>query len=146
MKNKKFMVVKEEVSKIVKLEKSEKNSYKVTPKNKLKIKGTINVTEMRIASDDFANVVIQKKVAKKMKEFIRFITDSEEETGESVREALNEVTRYRSILEKKYQDYLEASVLEEALHKLDLIEQELKLRKRIYEEQDQEKNLGGKSK
>jgi len=140
------MVVKEEVSKIVKLEKSEKNSYKVTPKNKLKIKGTINVTEMRIASDDFANVVIQKKVAKKMKEFIRFITDSEEETGESVREALNEVTRYRSILEKKYQDYLEASVLEEALHKLDLIEQELKLRKRIYEEQDQEKNLGGKSK
>ncbi len=146
MKNKKFLVVKEKVSNVVKVEQGDKKTYKVTPKNKIKVKGTIHVTEMRIASDDLANAIIKRKLTKKMNELILLITDSENETGDTVREALNEVTRYRSILEKKYMDYLKREELEESLRKLDLIEQELKLRKRIYEEQEQEKNIRGKGK
>ena len=61
------------------------------------------------------------------------LTENDDEDPSTIREALNDLTRYRDIIEYKYRKYLDDKYVDILLKKVNLLEHELKT-KLIYKE------------
>jgi hypothetical protein len=54
--------------------------------------------------------------------------DSEEDSGTTIRFALNDLEKYRSVIKNNYKKYLDKKYVEQLLKKIGLIEHELKVK------------------
>ena len=101
----------------------------------------ITVSKMIIVNPDIVRRLLIKSTKRKLDKFIRdlaLLTDDDDTTDASLREALNDLSRYRNIVEYKYNKYLEEKYLEQLIAKIDILEGEIK-KKIIYG--DNEKSL-----
>ena len=101
----------------------------------------ITVSKMIIVNPDIVRRLLIKSTKRKLDKFIRelaLITDDDDTSDDSLREALNDLSRYRNIVEYKYNKYLEEKYLEKLIAKIDILEGEIK-KKIIYG--DNEKSL-----
>ena len=124
---------------IIMLDKKSLEGINFNPKNS-KDYG-IAVSKMIIVKPSIVKSLLIKSTKRKLDKFIRMIAeliDDDDTSDESLREALNDVSRYRNIVEYKYNKYLEEKYLEKLIAKIDILEGKKK-KKIIYG--DNEKSL-----
>lgn len=136
---KKYICVRTNNGSIIMLDKNSLEGISFNPKNS-KDYG-IAVSKMIIVKPSIVRNLLIKSTKRKLDKFIRMIAeliDDDDTSDESLREALNDVSRYRNIVEYKYNKYLEEKYLETLIAKIDILEGEIK-KKIIYG--DNEKSL-----
>ena len=86
--------------------------------------GDINVNKIRIYSFELAHPLVSKSVNKRFKKLIDLLTDlliSDDDSGDTLREALNQIEKFRLIIKNKYRDFLINKELNEMSKKLKLL-------------------------
>ncbi len=107
-----------------------KKGLKMKPRNMEKYNGP-NVDSVVFFNQSFIEKLLKKKLARKLNyylEHIMLLLNDDDASGDSIREALNDLTRYESIVEYKYQKYLDEAFLEEFYNQMMQLEKELKMR------------------
>ena len=82
-------------------------------------------------NQSFIEKLLKKKLSRKIDYYLKYIMallDDDDVSGASIREALNDLSRYRSIVEYKYQEFLDEKFLEEFYEQMAKLEKELKMR------------------
>lgn len=132
MLDKKYYVVKEKNSKVITyFEYDKMEGYDLSPKKGVKIEDAINVNKVVIINPSLAEKVAKKKLDlkfRKLLQLLNIIFETDDDTGTAYYQGLNEVSKLRMELLNKYRKHLEeeeASLIEK---KLDILEQELKVR------------------
>lgn len=147
MKNKHYVVAKRNNNgEITFIDYSKIDGFKVMPKNKIEYPG-IEVNSMILIKPIFIEKILKKKIKKKLNIYLNYIIASaEEDDDDAYREALNNITRYREIVEYKYRKYLDDKYINLLLKKISLLEREIKS-KIIYKELNKEEKteVRGKS-
>ncbi len=99
-----------------------------SPKNNVKYDGII-VNKMVIIKPSMIEKVLKRKIKRKLdlylKLIIRFIESEDGDNGETLREALNDLSRYKNIINYKYKKYLDEKYLKILLKKIAILEYEL---------------------
>lgn len=101
------------------------------PKNNVKYDGIV-VNKMIIIKPSMIEKVLRKKIKRKLdlylKLIVNFIESEEGSSDNSLREALNDLSRYKNIITYKYRKYLDEKYLKILLKKIAILEYELKSR------------------
>lgn len=132
---------------IVCLDYDKLNGFGFSPKNNIKYDGIV-VNKMVIIKPSMIEKILRKKIKRKLdlylKLIIKFIESEDSDTGGALREALNDLTRYKNIIQYKYKKYLDEKYLKILLKKIALLEYELNSKyisidrtQYSYEEEDQ---------
>ena len=126
--------------------------YDLTPKKGMKIEDAINVNKVVIINPSLAEKVAKKKFDLKFRKLLTLLNvifESDDDTGTAYQEGLNEVSKLRIELINKYRKHLEKEEADLMNKKLDILEQELKLRlyylEQNYQENYQNENEIGRS-
>lgn len=106
--------------------------FHVKPRNRIKYDG-ITVNQMTIIKPSFIKKVLKRKVQRKLDLYLQFIinlleTNEEDSDPSALASALNDLNRYRSIVNGNYRRFLEEKYIELLLKKIALLEQEIKKR------------------
>jgi hypothetical protein len=138
MKKQNYLLVKDNYEKgLININYAKLDGFKFNPKNQVEYEG-IMVNEMVIINPSFIENVLKRKTKKKLELYLKFIIslidDESSATSDDLREALNGLVRYKSIVENKYRRYLEERYMNVLLKKIDLLEQELKNKILYYKE------------
>ena len=86
------------------------------------------IRKIKIMSKNLANPLVSKKVMKKYNKLIEYLTDAlldEDDDGETCREALNQIEKFRLIIKNKYRDFLKKKEIEKMSKQLVLFQKEL---------------------
>ena len=78
-----------------------------------KIKGC-EITNIEICNKKMAHPIVSKKVSKKYKDLIKLLTDllvEDDDSGDSYREALNQIERFRMMIKNKYRNFLNELII-----------------------------------
>lgn len=130
---KRFVVTKDENTQTITYKEYDNlKGYDFKPKNKLSKEDIINVDEMVIINPSLIEKLINKKCKKtleKILKLISFIYDDDETGEESVSLALNEISKFKELLDTKYKEYMKEKEYKLMLKKLEILENEVKLRK-----------------
>ena len=91
------------------------NGFLMGSKNRIfKINNT-DIRHIIIVSRKLANPIVSKKVFKKFNKLLILLTDlivDDDESGESCREALNQIEKFRLEIKNKYREFLKKKELE----------------------------------
>ena len=97
------------------------NGFLMGSKNRIfKINNT-DIRHIIIVSRKLANPIVSKKVFKKFNKLLILLTDlivDDDESGESCREALNQIEKFRLEIKNKYREFLKKKELEMMSKKL----------------------------
>ena len=91
------------------------------------------VRKKKITNKKLANPLVSKKVMKQYNKLIEYLTESlldEDDDGETCREALNQIEKFRLIIKNKYREFLKKKEIETMSKQLVLLKKEL-LKKEI---------------
>ena len=153
MLDKKYYIVKNKNDKaITYFEYDKMEGYDLTPKKGMKIEDAINVNKVVIINPSLAEKEAKKKFDLKFRKLLTLLNvifESDDDTGTAYQEGLNEVSKLRMELINKYRKHLEKEEADLMNKKLDILEQELKLRlyylEQNYQENYQNENEIGRS-
>ncbi len=109
------------------------NGFPMGSKDKVFKINNNNIREIKISSRKLANPLASKKVMKQYNKLIEFLTDAlldEDDDGETCREALNQIEKFRLQIKNKYREFLKQKELEKMSKQLVLLKKEL-LKKEI---------------
>ena len=121
------------------------NGFLMGNKNKtFKIKGT-NIHKIRIMNRTLANPLASKKVFDKYNKLIHLLTElllDDDDSGDSYREALNQIEKFRLEVKNKYRDYLKRKEIEKMSKQLSILQKEAKkkIMEMSYSEEEYENN------
>ena len=91
-----------------------------------KINGA-EIREIKVVNKKFANPLVYKKVLQKYNMLINLLTDllvSDDDSGDSYREALNQIEKFRIEIKNKYRKYLKKNELEKMSKQLMTLKKE----------------------
>lgn len=117
------------------------DGFHITPHNRVNHPG-ISVNSMLLVKPSLIEKLLKKKNQRKLDYYLQYIIsliNSDEGTTDddsTLRTALNDLTRYREIVEYKYRKYLDDKYINLLLKKIALLEHEIKSRM-VYKEQVQ---------
>ena len=110
-----------------------KDGYKITPKNSIKYPG-IEVNEIFIIKPSFIEKIIKRKNKIKLENYLKYIEEEASDNDPaSNRIALDNIERYKGVLEYKYRKYLDDKYINQIKRKLSVLEKKLKS-KMLYSE------------
>lgn len=106
------------------------NGFTFKPQNQKNYDG-ITVNKMLMIKPSFIEKILKRKVKNKLDIYLKYIIDlldsDDESTGISgLGSALNDLTRYKSIVMYNYRKYLDDKYIDLLLKKISLLEHELK--------------------
>lgn len=120
----------------VKIDSSKMNGFKITPKNEIAYDGVV-VNSLLLMKPSFVEKVLKKKNKRKLEYYLQYMIslteDDSDEDPATIAQALNDLSRYRDIIEYKYRKYLDDKYIDILLKKVNLLEHELKT-KLIYKQ------------
>lgn len=103
--------------------------YNITPKNNVKYDG-VRVNKMIIVKPSMIEKVLKRKIKNRLDLYLKTIVEIMDENDESgtsgIREALNELTRFKNIIKYKYEKHLEEKYIILLNKKIEILEYELK--------------------
>jgi hypothetical protein len=132
----KFLIVKDKETKEVRYFDYDKiDGYNLKAKKNTNFFDDINVSRVIIINPSFSEKIANKKMDAKFERLLTMmnIVCEEDDTGEGLDIVLNEANKFRMELINKYRKYIEAEKLELMLKKIEIIEKELKLRRKAIE-------------
>lgn len=114
--------------------------FRITPHNRVNHPG-ISVNSMLLIKPSLIEKLLKKKNQRKLDYYLQYIISlidaddqGTDESDSTLRTALNDLTRYRDIVEYKYRKYLDDKYINLLLKKIALLEHEIKSRM-VYKEQ-----------
>ncbi len=122
---------------IIYLDYDQIDGYNIRPKNSNKY--GISVNKMIIVKPSMIEKILIRKAKSKLNYFLKQIyalLESDDTDGDTLREALNDMTRYKNIINYKYNKFLNEKEIERINKRISLLEQELK-RKQMYSDNHQ---------
>lgn len=90
-----------------------------------------NIKNIIVMNNKLAHPLVEKKVSKEYQTLISILMElltSDDDTGESLREALNRIEKFRQEIKNKYRHFLKKKELEEMGKQLKLFQQEAQIR------------------
>ncbi len=102
--------------------------FNIKPLNRINYPG-IKVNSMVILNQNFIERVLKRKIKRRLDLFVKLmisVLEDEDTDPDDVTKALNELSKYRSIIINKYRKYLDEKYISLLLKKLDFLERELK--------------------
>lgn len=133
MKQNNYLLIKnKDTNELVYIDYSKNNGYGFTPKNHIQYEG-IKVDKLVLIKPTFVEKVLKKKIKKKLDLYLQYMITLLEENDDTTSSshlgaALNEISRYRSIIINNYRAYLDDKYLELLMQKFALLEHELKVK------------------
>ena len=118
---------KEKAKEIVYLDYDKITGYDIKPKNSTKYGMIVN--KMIIVNPSMIEKLLVKKTQGKLDMFLKkmiYLLESDTDDGDAYREALNDMTRYKNIINYKYRKYLDDKYVNRLNKKVHILEQELK--------------------
>lgn len=106
-----------------------KNSgYRFIPKNKVVYKDAIKVDSLFVMKPSFIDKLLKKKSQKKLDFYLQYLISvlDDDTDGGKLGIALNDLARFRDIIEYKYRKYLDDKYIDLLLKKIALLEHEFK--------------------
>lgn len=122
----------------IKIDINKMEGFKFSPKNSSEYLG-IEVNSMLVVKPSFIDKLLKKKTKRKLDYYLKYlisILDSDDTSDDSFRQALDDIARYKEIIEYKYRKYLDDKYINLLLKKINLIERELKERVAVNEYQN----------
>ena len=132
----KFLIVKDKDSKVVKYFDYDKiDGYNLKAKKNTNFFDDINVSRVIIINPSFSEKIARKKMDAKFEKLLTMmnIVLEEDETGEGLDIVLDEANKFRMEIINKYKKFIADRDLDIMLKKLDIIEKELRMRKKVIE-------------
>ncbi|MCI8446651.1 MAG: hypothetical protein HFH31_04050 [Bacilli bacterium] len=125
-----YSIIKEPKNSKIEIDYNKLNGFRLMPKNQVEYDG-IMVNKLVLINQSFIERVLKKKIKRKLDLYLNLIIEtlgqeSDDESGESIRQALNDLSRYRDVIEYKYQKYLDEKYIALLLQKIAILEYELK--------------------
>ena len=121
--------------------------FKVSPKKTLDYPG-IEVNSVMVIKPSFIEKMLKRKNKIKLNNYLNYIiSESEDDDDSNLRKALNDIERYKGIIEYKYRKYLDDKYINLLNKKIDLLERKIKT-KLIYKElhiTEEKQEVRGKS-
>lgn len=118
--------------------------YNITPKNKVKYDG-IKVNKMIIVKPSMIEKVLKRKIKNRLDLYLKTIVELMDESDDNdeagIREALNELTRFKNIIKYKYEKHLEEKYILLLNKKIEVLEYELKKKLMVRKERKQYKDM-----
>lgn len=137
--NSKYFVVKDRNDlSITYFEYEKVKGYDLQPRN-VKIKDAIDVNRMIIINPSMIEKLAFRKVDSKFQKIVKMLMyvfsldEGDDSAGDAYNEALNEISKLRLELVNYYQNKLKKDSFDDFCKKLDLLEQELKMRIYYYQ-------------
>ena len=133
MKKSNYLLVRnKETNELVYIDYEKAKGYGFTPKNHVKYEG-IKIDKLVLVKPTFVEKVLKKKIKKKLDLYLQYMIklleeDSDSESSSHLGAALNEISRYRSIIINNYRAYLDEKYLQLLMQKFALLEHELKVK------------------
>ena len=133
MKQNNYLLIKnKDTNELVYIDYTKNNGYGFTPKNHIQYEG-IKVDKLVLIKPTFVEKVLKKKIKKKLDLYLQYMIMLLEENDDTTSSshlgaALNEISRYRSIIINNYRAYLDDKYLELLMQKFALLEHELKVK------------------
>lgn len=146
MKQNNYLLVKnKDTNELVYIDYTKNNGYGFTPKNHVQYEG-IKVDKLILIKPTFVEKVLKKKIKKKLDLYLQYMIRLLEEDDDSASSshlgsALNEISRYRSIIINNYRAYLDDKYLELLMQKFALLEHELKVKQFEISKREYLKNM-----
>lgn len=134
MLGKKYLIVKDKNdSSITYFECDNMHGYDLTTKKNVKIKDAIDVSKVVIINPTLMNKVATKQINLKFKKLLQFVTvifdqSDEGDPAAAYHLGLSEISKLRLEAKIKYYKYMKQEEIDIIEKKLDILEQELKLR------------------
>lgn len=127
-----YKITKEQNTKKAQIEIKKIRGFKIKPLNNVEYEG-VKVNRLLIIKPSFVEKVLKRKTKRKLEKYLEFIisildSDDGNNSGK-IAIALNDLTRYKSIIKNNYRVYLDNLYYELLMKKIDVIEKELKVRK-----------------
>lgn len=122
----------------IKIDINKMEGFKFSPKNSSEYLG-IEVNSMLVVKPSFIDKLLKKKTKRKLDYYLKYlisILDSDDTSDDSFRQALDDIARYKEIIEYKYRKYLDDKYINLLLKKINLVERELKERVAVNEYQN----------
>lgn len=105
----------------------ELEGFMMGSKNKVyKINGS-DVRDIKVVDKNLASSLVNKQVSKKYEKLINYLTElliDDDDSGDSYREALNQIEKFRLEIKNKYRKYLKQKELEMMSKKLQILQKE----------------------
>ena len=112
----------------------------LTPKNNLKYEGIV-VNKLVVTNKSFIEKIIKKKMKRKLETylsfFLEYMSDGDDD-GTSINQILNDIKRYKQILEYKYKKYLGDKYTDNLLKKFEMLEKEFSIKLYLISERQNE--------
>ena len=126
-----YQVTKEK-KEIKKIQFSEQfNGFPMGSAKKVFVIKNTNIKNIIVMNNKLAHPLVEKKVSKEYQTLISILMElltSDDDTGESLREALNRIEKFRQEIKNKYRHFLKKKELEEMGKQLKLFQQEAQIR------------------
>ena len=130
--NHRFLVIKDSKTKQISYFDYEKiKGYNLKAKDKIHFTDAIDVSSMVIINPSFMGKVAMQKLKTKFEKLISltsYVCENEDGDGEGLYIALNEINKLKMELINKYKKYIENEKYELMLKKIEILEDEIKLR------------------
>lgn len=112
----------------------------ITPKNNTKYDGIV-VSKLVVTNNKFIEKILKKKMKRKLelylKFFLEYMSDGEDD-GTPINQILNDIKRYKQILNYRYKKYLGEKYTENLMKKLELLEKEFTIKLYLIAEKQNE--------
>lgn len=112
----------------------------LTPKNNLKYDGIV-VNKLVVTNNLFIEKILKKKMKRKLETYLKFFLEyiSEgDDDGASINQILNDIKRYKQILEYRYKKYLGDKYTDNLMKKLEILEKEFTIKLYLIAEKQNE--------
>ena len=128
MGRKHYTIIKENEIKKASFRKIKNKRFKIKPKNQVKYEGIV-VDRLIIYDDQFIERILKKKIRRKLEQYLNYIINYLDESDDDgitdLRHALNDLTRYKSIIYNKYRKHLDEKYVELLMKKISLLEYQI---------------------
>lgn len=130
--SRRFVVKKEAQEETITYMEYEKlKGFNVKPKDSLEIEDMINVNEMIVINPGLIEKLVSKKCKRRLEKIIMMLSvvyEDESCDDGSIEMVLDELEKFKSMIRKKYKDYLKKEEYKLYLKKIEILESEARIR------------------
>ncbi len=129
---KRFIVSKRELKDAIVYLEYKNNGFYVKPKKKLTFNDMIEVDEMVVINQTLIDKLVSRKCKINLKRILEMTAnmydEEDDDNGDTVNNILDDIMRFRMLLDNKYKNYMDQKEYKKYLKKLEIIESEVKLK------------------
>ncbi len=128
MENVKYLLVKDKKEESIETDLKKISGFVFNPQNNIKYEGIL-VDEVKLTKPELIEKVLKKKIKRKLSLYTQLIIeliDSSSEDDGTIDIVLNDLERYKRVINNNYKAYLSKKYLDLLLKKIELLQTELK--------------------